>query len=81
MTVRRAGVYLTTNIFNSSYKLNHITQVQMAQKLSVSQPQIAAFKTGKVKIPISALPNLSVILSTPIDQILGIEKKAVEGQL
>lgn len=60
-------------------KLNHITQVQMAQKLSVSQQQIAAFETGKVKIPISALPKLSAILSTPIDQILGIEKKGRRG--
>lgn len=60
-------------------KLNHLTQVQMAQELGVSQQQVAAFEAGRVKIPVSALPKLSAILATPIDEIVGVEKKAKRG--
>ncbi|MCP4447800.1 MAG: helix-turn-helix transcriptional regulator [Myxococcales bacterium] len=60
-------------------KQNHLTQVQMAEELGASQQQIAAYEAGRVKIPISALPKLSTILATPIDEIVGVEKKKRRG--
>ena len=60
-------------------KQNHLTQVQMAAVLGVSQQQIAAFEAGRVKVPVSMLPKLSELLSTPIDEIVGVKKKQRRG--
>ena len=60
-------------------KQNHITQVQMARDLGISQQQVASYESGRVKIPVSALPKLSTILGTPIGEILGVEKRTRRG--
>ena len=60
-------------------KQNHITQVEMAKELGVSQQQIASYEAGRVKIPISVLPKMSLILATPIDEIIGIKQKTKRG--
>ena len=62
-------------------KQNHITQVEMAKKLGVSQQQIASYEAGRVKIPISALPKLTVVLATPIDEIVGTKQQSRRGPL
>lgn len=60
-------------------KQNHLTQVQMAEALGVSQQQIASYEAGRVKIPVSALPKLAAVLATPFDEILGMEVKSKRG--
>lgn len=60
-------------------KQNHLTQVQMAEQLRVSQQQIASFEAGRVKIPVSMLPKLSVVLATSIDEIVGVQKQSRRG--
>jgi transcriptional regulator with XRE-family HTH domain len=60
-------------------KQNHLTQVQMAHDLGVSQQQIASYEAGRVKIPISTLPRLASILAAPIDEIVGLEKPTHRG--
>jgi transcriptional regulator with XRE-family HTH domain len=60
-------------------KENHITQVQMAQKLGVSQQQIASYEAGRVKIPVSMLPKLTAVLATPVGEILGVEQRSKRG--
>jgi len=60
-------------------KQSHITQVEMAHELGVSQQQIASFEGGRVKIPIATLPRLSKVLDTSIDEILGVEKQNPGG--
>lgn len=60
-------------------KQNHLTQVQMAKHLRISQQQVASYEAGRVKVPISALPKLAAILATPIEQIVGVEKKTKRG--
>ena len=60
-------------------KQNHITQVQMAHDLGVSQQQIASYEAGRVKIPVSSLPRLASILAAPIDEIVGLEKPTHRG--
>ena len=60
-------------------KQGHITQVQMALDLGVSQQQIASYEAGRVKIPVSALPRLASILAAPIDELVGLEKPTHRG--
>jgi len=60
-------------------KQNQITQVQMARELGVSQQQIASYEAGRVKIPISSLPKLSMVLAAPVEEIIGIEKPSRRG--
>lgn len=60
-------------------KQNHLTQVQMAKELGVSQQQVASYEAGRVKIPVSALPKLVAILSTSPDVLVGLEKRSRRG--
>ena len=60
-------------------KENHITQVQLAEALGVSQQQIASFEVGRVKIPTSMLPKLSSLFSTSPAEILGMESHSKRG--
>jgi transcriptional regulator with XRE-family HTH domain len=60
-------------------KQSHITQVEMATELGVSQQQIASYEAGRVKIPISVLPKMVLALATPIDEIIGISQKTKRG--
>lgn len=60
-------------------KENHITQVEMAQTLGVSQQQIASYEAGRVKIPVSMLPKLTVVLATPVAEIVGVERQSRRG--
>ena len=60
-------------------KQSHLTQVQMAHELAVSQQQIASYEAGRVKIPVSTLPKLASIFKMPLDEILGIKKKSRRG--
>ena len=60
-------------------KQNQITQVQMARELGVSQQQIASYEAGRVKIPVSSLPKLSMVLAASIEEIVGIERPSRRG--
>lgn len=60
-------------------KENHLTQVQMARQLGVSQQQIASYEAGRVKIPLSMLPKLSAVLAASVDEIVGLQKQTRRG--
>lgn len=60
-------------------KQNHLTQVQMAHDLGVSQQQIASYEAGRVKIPVSALPRLATCLAAPLDEIVGLQGPTHRG--
>jgi transcriptional regulator with XRE-family HTH domain len=60
-------------------KQNHLTQVQMAHDLGVSQQQIASYEAGRVKIPVSVLPRLAAILAAPLDEIVGLQRPTHRG--
>lgn len=60
-------------------KQNHITQVQLAHDLGVSQQQIASYEAGRVKVPVSALPKLASLLAAPLDEIVGLETPTRRG--
>lgn len=53
-------------------KEQHITQVQLAETLGISQQHMASFEKGIRKIPASMLPKLSQILAVPLEDLLGV---------
>lgn len=52
-------------------KAQSITQLQVAEALSVSQQTINSYEVGRRRIPVSALPALAKLLSVSIDELLG----------
>lgn len=61
-------------------KEQHLTQVQLAKLLGISQQHMASFEKGIRKIPASMLPSLSEVFAVPLESLLGIpQKKAKRG--
>lgn len=56
-------------------KEQHLTQVQMAQILSISQQHVASYEAGRRKIPASILPVLSKLLEVPVEALLGMKSQ------
>ncbi len=52
-------------------KQSHITQVQMAQTLGVSQSAITAYEGGQRRIPVSMLPLLARTLGVSVEELIG----------
>lgn len=52
-------------------KDSHITQVQLAERLGVSQPTMNAYELGQRRVPVSALPILARALGVGLEELLG----------
>ncbi len=52
-------------------KDSHITQVQLAETLGVSQPTMNAYELGQRRVPVSALPVLAKALGVGLEELLG----------
>ena len=52
-------------------KDSHITQVQLAQALGVSQPTMNAYELGQRRVPVSALATLARTLGVTLEALLG----------
>ncbi len=52
-------------------KAQGITQVQMAEELSVSQQTINSYEVARRRVPVSALPVLAKLFNMSIDELLG----------
>lgn len=52
-------------------KESHITQVQLAETLGVSQPTMNAYELGQRRVPVSALPILARALGVGLEELLG----------
>ena len=48
-----------------------LTQVQLADQLGISQPQLASYEVGRRRVPVSMLPGLAKLLGTPIEVLIG----------
>lgn len=48
-----------------------LTQVQLADALGISQPQLASYEVGRRRVPVSMLPRLAKLLSTPMEALIG----------
>lgn len=59
-------------------KDSHITQVQLAETLGVSQPTMNAYELGQRRVPVSALPALAKVLSVGLEELLGESNAATK---
>lgn len=57
-------------------KDQHMTQVQLAEHLGISQQLVASYEAGRRKIPASVLPALAKLFAVPVEQLLGMRNKA-----
>jgi transcriptional regulator with XRE-family HTH domain len=57
-------------------KESHITQVQLAETLGISQSAMNAYELGHRRVPASALTILAKTLGTSLDELLGETKAA-----
>jgi transcriptional regulator with XRE-family HTH domain len=48
-----------------------LTQVQLADGLAISQPQLASYEVGRRRVPVSMLPRLAKLLSTSVEALIG----------
>ena len=55
-----------------------ITQVQLAETLSVSQQTVASWEVGRRGVPVATLPALARALSVSIESLIG--EKALPGK-
>ena len=56
-------------------KEQHLTQVQLAEILEISQQHMASFEKGIRKIPASMLPKLSQTFGVSVEAVLGMSSK------
>lgn len=54
-------------------KDSHITQVQLAQTLGISQSTVNAYELGHRRVPVSALPLLARTLGVSVEELIGEE--------
>lgn len=57
-------------------KQQALTQVQVAEALSLSQQQVAHFEVGRRRVPLSLLAPLAQVLAVSVEELLGAEPKA-----
>jgi transcriptional regulator with XRE-family HTH domain len=48
-----------------------LTQQQLADALTISQPQLASYEVGRRRVPVSTLPKLARLLGTAIEALIG----------
>lgn len=53
-----------------------ITQVQMAERLGVSQQTVNSYEVGRRRVPVSMLPALARMLGVSVEELIGEETKA-----
>ena len=53
-------------------KAQGLTQVQLAEALTVSQQAITAYESGQRRVPISSLPLLARTLNVTIEDLIGM---------
>jgi transcriptional regulator with XRE-family HTH domain len=59
-------------------KDSHLTQVQLAETLGVSQPTMNAYELGQRRVPVSALPVLAKALGVGLEELLGESQTATK---
>lgn len=57
-----------------------ISQQQMAKKLGVTQPVISRYERGELRIHAELLVKIAKVLTTSIDQLLGLERPKTNGK-
>jgi len=60
-------------------KKRAFSQTEIAEKLGVHQSLVSEYERGTVRVPAVVLAGLAQILSTPLDQFLGIKPPKENG--
>lgn len=47
-----------------------LTQVQLADRLGISQPQLAFYEVGRRRVPVSMLPGLARVLAVAVESLI-----------
>ena len=58
-------------------KARNITQVQLAEKLGISQQTLQSYESGRRRVPVSAMPAVAQHLSVSLDKLFDAPGKAV----
>ncbi len=53
-----------------------LTQVQLAERLGIPQPQLASYEVGRRRVPVSLLPRLARALSVAVEELIDGEAAA-----
>jgi transcriptional regulator with XRE-family HTH domain len=53
-----------------------LTQVQLAEALGISQPQLAFYEVGKRRVPVSLLPGLAKVLGVSLEALIAHDDAA-----
>lgn len=59
-------------------KDSHLTQLQLAETLGISQPTMNAYELGQRRVPVSALPVLAKALDVGLEELLGESQAATK---
>lgn len=57
-----------------------LTQVQLADRLGIEQPQLASYEVGRRRVPVSLLPRLARALSVTIEALVDVEAPPVPAK-
>jgi len=53
-------------------KAQHLTQMQLAEILGISQQYVQAFEAGRRKVPSSMLPTLAQLFGVSLEELVGM---------
>lgn len=56
-------------------KASNITQVQLADTMSVSQQTVASWEVGRRGVPVSVLPSLARTLGVSVEALIGEDQR------
>ena len=72
---REFFIALGSRMAEQRKRLN-ITQMQMAETLSVSQQTVNAYESGQRRVPVSMLPTLARTLGVSVEELIGTPQSA-----
>lgn len=53
-----------------------LTQQQLAERLEIAQQTLAHYEVGRLRMPVSLLPEFSHLFGVPVDELLGLSNGA-----
>ena len=60
-------------------KARNITQVQLAEKLGISQQTLQSYECGRRRVPVSAMPAVAQHLEVSLDELFDAPRKAAKN--
>jgi|LakMenEpi03Aug12_release.lakeMendotaPanAssembly.Ray.scaffolds.fasta_scaffold1493440_1 transcriptional regulator with XRE-family HTH domain len=60
-------------------KARNITQVQLAEKLGISQQTLQSYECGRRRVPVSAMPAVAQHLEVSLDELFDAPRKVAKN--